>query len=90
MVLYELELEKVIAAIKEKNARLVCLQLPDGLKPYASKIEEKITQETEAKVLIWLGSNFGACDMPQGLPKLGIDLLICWGHNPYHKTMGGW
>lgn len=87
---YNIELEKAIKTIKEKKAKLVCLQLPDGLKPRANEIEERITAETDAKVLIWLGSNFGACDIPVGLNRLGIDLLICWGHNPYHKTAGGW
>ena len=90
MPLYNPETEKAIAKIKETNAKLVCIQLPDGMKPYAKDIEEKITQETGARVLIWLGSNFGACDIPLGLPKLGVDLFIAWGHNPFHKKKEGW
>ena len=90
MTLYKPETEKAIAKIKEKNAKLVCLQLPDGMKPYAQDIEEQITKETNARVLIWLGSNFGACDIPLGLPKLGVDLFIAWGHNPFHKNIEGW
>jgi len=90
MEMYTIELEKAIKVIKDKRAKLVCLQLPDGLKPRAQEIEEQITSETDARVLIWLGSNFGACDIPVGLNRLGIDLLICWGHNPFHKTAGGW
>ena len=87
---YDLELQKVVHTIKEKKATLVCLQLPDGLKPFADEIEEAITSKTQARVLIWLGSNFGACDIPQGLPRIGVNLLICWGHNPFHKTVEGW
>ena len=90
MPLYNPETEKAIAKIKETNAKLVCIQLPDGMKPYAKDIEEKITQETGARVLIWLGSNFCACDIPLGLPKLGVDLFIAWGHNPFHKKKEGW
>ena len=90
MTLYKIELEKVLDKIKEKKAKTVCIQLPDGMKPYAAEIEGKITQETSARVLIWLGSNFGACDIPLGLPALGVDLFIAWGHNPFHKKRGGW
>lgn len=78
---YNLELEKVIEKIKSTEAKLVCLQLPDGLKPKAGEIEAEITSQTSAKVLIWLGSHYGSCDLPSGLEKLGVDLLICWGHN---------
>ena len=90
MALYQIEIEKAIARIKEKKAKLVCIQLPDGMKPYACEIEEQISTQTDARVLIWLGSNFGACDVPLGLPKLGVDLFIAWGHNPFHKKQEGW
>jgi len=35
---YDLELDKVISEIKSKKAKLVLLQFPDGLKPYATAI----------------------------------------------------
>lgn len=85
---YNLELDKVIERIKKSGAKKVCLQLPDGMKPYGIIVEEAITQETGAKVFFWLGSNFGACDLPQGIEKLGIDLLVSWGHNFFHKKEG--
>jgi len=88
MALYDPELKKAIQKIKEVDAKLVCIQLPDGMKPYAKEIEQKITQETKARVLIWLGSNFGACDIPLGLNKMKVDLLISWGHNVFHKKEG--
>lgn len=90
MTLYNPELEKAIERIKAEKAQLVCIQLPDGMKPMAKEIEEAITKETNARVLIWLGSNFGACDIPLGLDRLGVDLLISWGHNRFHKTQEGW
>lgn len=90
MSLYDTEVQKALSKIKESNAKTVCIQLPDGMKPYAKDIEEKITKETGARVLIWLGSNFGACDIPLGLNKMGVDLLISWGHNIFHKKMDGW
>lgn len=78
---YQLHLEQAIQKIKDENAKLVCIQLPDGLKPRAKEIQTKIEETTNAKVLIWLGSCFGACDWPSGLQPLGVDLLIAWGHS---------
>ncbi|MEK6901866.1 MAG: diphthamide synthesis protein [Nanoarchaeota archaeon] len=88
MVLYDAEVMKAIAKIKETKAKIVCIQLPDGMKPYAKDITDKIELETKVRVLIWLGSNFGACDIPLGLNRMGVDLLISWGHNPFHKKEG--
>tara|TARA_Y100000310_G_C20518644_1_gene732522 strand:- start:646 stop:915 length:270 start_codon:yes stop_codon:yes gene_type:complete len=88
MDLYELELEKVIVKVKEAEAKLVCIQLPDGLKPKAQEIVNAVEKETSARVLIWLGSNFGACDIPLGLEKMKVDLLVSWGHNVFHKKEG--
>ena len=88
--MYNLELEKAIKEIKSSKAKIVCIQLPDGLKPKAKEITDKIQDETGAEVLIWLGSNFGACDVPLGLERLNVDLLISWGHNRFHKKMSGW
>ncbi len=73
---YELELERAVKEIKKQKAKTVCIQLPDGLKPKAKEICDKIKKETAAEVLIWAGSCFGACDVP----KLDVDLLIQWGH----------
>ena len=83
---YDLELERVVKEIKKQKAKLVCIQLPDGLKPKATEIAEIIEKETSAKCIIWLGSCFGSCDFPQ-LDKLKpkIDMLIQFGHTEWHK-----
>ena len=83
---YDLELERVIKTIKQKKAKLVCLKLPEGLKPLATRIVDEIEKNTQVKCIIWLGSCFGACDVPNLdhiHPK--IDLLIQWGHSPWKK-----
>jgi diphthamide biosynthesis enzyme Dph1/Dph2-like protein len=83
---YNLELERVIKTIKQKKAKLVCIQLPEGLKPLATKIVDEIESNTKAKGLIWLGSCYGACDVPNlDHIKPKIDLLIQWGHSPWKK-----
>ena len=47
--------------------------------------KKQIINRTSAKVLIWLGSCYGSCDLPLGLEKLGVDLVISWGHNQFRK-----
>lgn len=78
---YNLELEKIVNEIKKQKAKLVCLQLPDGLKPKAAEIASFIEDKSKAKCLIWLGSCFGSCDIPN-VKQLGVDLLVQFGHTP--------
>ena len=82
-IIYKLELEKAIEKIKESNAKMVCVQLPDGLKPLAKEIKDKLQQETTAEILIWGGSCYGACDLPMELEKIGVELLIFFGHSDW-------
>ena len=80
---YDLELDKAVREIKKENAKLVCIQLPDGLKPEAGKIADEIKKKTEAEVVIWLGSCFGACDIPLEVKRIGADMIIQWGHSAW-------
>ena len=80
--MYDLELNKAISKIKKNKAKRVCIQLPEGLKPKAKEIVDTLERETAAKVVIWIGSCFGACDVPD-LSKQSIDLLIQWGHSKW-------
>jgi len=80
---YDLELEKVVSNIKKKKAKLVLLQFPDGLKPYATSVVDFLESKTKAEFLIWLDTCFGACDTPilgKNIEKK-IDLVIQFGHN---------
>ena len=56
---YDLELQKVIDRINKDKPKMVCVQLPDGLKPRAKEIQEAI-EKTGASVIIWMGSCYGA------------------------------
>ena len=81
--MYDLEISKAVEKIKAENAKTVCIQLPDGLRPKANEIQKEIESSTGAKVIIWLGSCYGACDIPTHLDKFNIDLLIHWGHSEW-------
>lgn len=80
---YDLELEKVVGEIKSKKAKLVLLQFPDGLKPYATAVVDFLREKTDSKFLIWFGDCFGACDTPVLGDKLEkkVDLVIQFGHS---------
>jgi len=82
---YDLELERIISEIRKSKAKLVLLQFPDGLKPWATSVVDFLESKTNRKVefLIWFGSCYGACDTPVGLEKLNpkIDLVVQFGHN---------
>lgn len=80
---YDLDLESVAKRISNSEAKLVLLQFPDGLKPYATAVVDFLEEKTSAEFLIWFGSCFGACDSPVGLDNLKpkIDLVIQFGHN---------
>ncbi|MCK4647737.1 diphthamide synthesis protein [Candidatus Pacearchaeota archaeon] len=85
---YDLELEKIIRKIKNDKAKLVLLQFPDGLKPYANVVVDFLKEKTNAEFLIWFESCFGACDVPVDLENLKpkIDLVVQIGHNSLQPT----
>lgn len=76
---YDLELEKAAEKILKEKAKLVCIQLPDGLKEKATEISKYLEEKTKATIIIWLGSCWGSCD----IPVLDVDLLIQWGHSEW-------
>ncbi len=80
---YELELDKAVEEIKKEKAKTVLVQLPDGLKPEATKIVSYLEKKTDAIILLWADSCFGACDYP----VLKVDLLIQFGHSPSSVAM---
>ena len=77
LVEYDLELEKAVNEIKSAKARIVLIQLPDGLKPKAAEIADYLQENTNTKIFIWLQSCWGSCDYPE---IRNIDLLIQFGH----------
>ncbi|MBN2112306.1 diphthamide synthesis protein [Candidatus Woesearchaeota archaeon] len=82
---YDLELGKAADEIRRQKPKLVCIQLPDGLKPEAGRIKNELEEKTGSKIIIWLGSCFGACDVPLQVKALGADLIIQFGHSPWKK-----
>jgi len=86
---YDLELDRAVRTILSQKAKIVALQFPDGLKNKAIEVADALEKSTGAKCLIWMGSCFGACDVPQpsAMDALKVDLVIQWGHSewPFQK-----
>ena len=78
---YDLELERVKEEIKKSKAKRVLVQLADGLKPHATEVAREL-ERTGARIYIWAGSCFGACDLPN---VKGFDLVVHFGHSAWKK-----
>lgn len=77
---YDFEIPRIIAEIKKHKAKRILLQFPDGLKPYAAQIADEIKKRLKIEILIWFDTCFGACDLPLETEKIGVDLIIQFGH----------
>jgi len=80
---YSIDTEKTVQIIKEKGYKTVALQLPEGLKTYASRIVEFLENKTKATIIVSADPCFGACDTANHeLKNLGIEFVIQIGHTP--------
>jgi 2-(3-amino-3-carboxypropyl)histidine synthase len=87
---YEFELERIKGLIKERGARRVGLQLPEGLRTVAIEIAAEISKETGVDVILSGNSCYGACDVDEKLARI-VDILFHFGHseNPFRKSVYG-
>lgn len=77
----DLELENLFKTIEEISPKNILIQLPDGLKPKAKEIQEKIKEKFPTlKISFWAGSCYGACDTPN---VSGYDLFVQFGHSEW-------
>ena len=81
---YDLEINRIVETIKKQKSNKILLQFPEGLKPYSQVICDKIESLTKCQCFIWMGTCFGACDLPLQVEKLGIDLIIQFGHSNWN------
>jgi 2-(3-amino-3-carboxypropyl)histidine synthase len=79
--MYDLEEARLVDEIKRRSPRRVLLQLPEGLKPHAAKLAEKLQAATGAEVLVSGDPCYGACDLAlHQMKEVHADLLIHIGH----------
>jgi 2-(3-amino-3-carboxypropyl)histidine synthase len=73
----------VTTEIKTRNAKKILLQLPDGLRPYASRLVNLFEESTGARFILSGDSCYGACDIAYNQAKqLSVDLIVHYGHSP--------
>ena len=79
--MYDVDLTSAIAEIKRIKARIVALQVPEGLKKRARQMAEDIETKAGAEVLVVAEPCFGACDVPSSLIDM-VDAIVNIGHSP--------
>lgn len=73
---FEAILRRISEDVRYRNARIVAIQLPEGLKRRIGEISQRFKE----KELVFVGDPFwGACDVPS---NGNWDLLIQFGHSP--------
>lgn len=85
---FDFEEERVVNEIKERKAKLVLLQLPEGLKKEASRLANYFENNTSAEVVVSGETCWGGCDLAlEEAQNLDADLLIHYGHAPFIKKV---
>lgn len=80
-MMYEVDLTSAISEIKRLKARIVALQVPEGLKRRSYQFAEDIESKSGAEVLVVAEPCFGACDIPSSLFEM-VDAIVNIGHSP--------
>lgn len=81
---YEIDFDEIIQKIKKSKSKQVLLQFPDGLKLYATAVVDFLQEKFPSVMfIIWLGSCFGACDVPPVKHIKDLDLIIQFGHSSW-------
>ena len=79
---YSIDIEKLLKTIK-KDYKTIALQIPEGLKRYASQIVEYLENKTGSNVIVIADPCYGACDLPNyALKNLQVKCVIQVGHTP--------
>jgi len=82
---FDFEEERIKQEIQKLGAKRVLIQMPQGLKPKATKIA-KIVEKVGALALISADPCYGACDIATTeAADLGADLVIHFGHSKLVK-----
>lgn len=79
---YNFEIPKTIWRIQELGAKIVALQMPEGLLLFATTISDIIRKYTDCDTVIMGDVTYGACCIDDLTAKaLGVDLLVHYGHS---------
>ncbi len=86
--MYDVDLTSAISELKRLKARVVALQVPEGLKKRAYQFAEDLEKQSGAEVLVVAEPCFGACDIPSSLFEM-VDAIVNVGHSPIPSVKFG-
>ncbi|CDO71309.1 hypothetical protein BN946_scf184908.g66 [Trametes cinnabarina] len=79
---YSFEIHKTIYHIRKNQAKMVALQMPEGLQMFACTIADIIEKFTDALTVIMGDVTYGACCIDDYTAvALGCDMLVHYGHS---------
>ncbi|KAI0650344.1 Diphthamide synthesis [Trametes meyenii] len=79
---YSFEIHKTIHHIRKNHAKMVALQMPEGLQMFACTIADIIERFTSALTVIMGDVTYGACCIDDYTAvALGCDMLVHYGHS---------
>jgi len=82
---FDLEETRLRKEIAKRGAKLILIQLPEGLKAEGPRLSA-IAEETGALAIVSADPCYGACDLALAdAESLGADLIIHYGHSPQIK-----
>jgi len=81
----DIDLKEAVREIKERDAKTVVLQIPEGLKQHITAIVGELSK-TGVEIFVSMDPCYGACDLALDKMKaLNADLLVHLGHAPIHR-----
>lgn len=79
---YNFEIHKTVFNIRQKNAKRVCIQMPEGLLIYAPIIADIIGEFCQCETLIMGDVSYGACCIDDYTARaLGCDFIVHYAHS---------
>ncbi|ELY69310.1 diphthamide biosynthesis enzyme Dph2 [Natrinema versiforme] len=84
---WDYELEQIVEAIEERDAKKVGLQFPEGLKRRGPAVADDLRELSDDDVTFMLSGQpcYGACDLDTYLMKR-TDVFVHFGHSPMKDT----
>lgn len=82
---FDLEEKRLEKEIRNRKAKLVFIQLPEGLKLHGQRLTE-IAEKAGAIAIVSADPCYGACDLATAeAERLGADLIVHYGHSKMLK-----
>ena len=83
--IFNLEEKRLEKEIRRRKAKLVLIQLPEGLKPHGPRLAA-VVERAGALAIVSADPCYGACDLAiVEAERLGADLIVHYGHSEMLK-----